>query len=156
VQQRHFNNLSDLFDLLFAAANIIVSDIGFVLHLHHRDGWVDLLRQRQLNTDFRANKVRVFAAHAHALLDVSWGELLVKADNVLAEMFEANDVFRLGGARIDDLGQTAHHHALLLHELLVGWEVPLGRQGQACVGLLNSNELCYFLVKAFDLVLYLF
>lgn len=49
VEQRCFDDFTQLLDLFFASANITVGNIGFVLDLHHRYRWVDLGRQRNVN-----------------------------------------------------------------------------------------------------------
>jgi len=49
LQQGLLYNLAELFDLLLAATDVAVRDVGLLLDLHKRDRRVNLGRQRQLD-----------------------------------------------------------------------------------------------------------
>lgn len=49
MKQRCLYDLSQLVNLLLAAAHVAVRHVRFLFHLHHRDGGVDLRRQRDVD-----------------------------------------------------------------------------------------------------------
>lgn len=49
MKQGRFNDLTQLLDLFFAAANVAVRHVWLVLDLHHRNGRIDLWRQRYMD-----------------------------------------------------------------------------------------------------------
>ena len=72
VQEWHLNNFSDLFNLLFAAANIVVGHVRLFLNSHHSYSGVDLWWQWQHDGDFGSNLVGVLATNSHAFLNICW------------------------------------------------------------------------------------
>jgi hypothetical protein len=62
----------------------------------------------------------VFAANAHSFFNVSWSEFLVKANNILTDVFESNDVLGFLSAGVDDLSAATDHKTFFtLHHLFV-------------------------------------
>jgi len=151
VQKWHLNNFSDLFYLLFAAANVIVSHIRLVLNSHHSYSWVDLRRQWQLDRDFSSDLVGLLAPNSHAFLDIGWSQFLVQADHIFAVVLKTDNVLGLLGARIDDLDASADQKGFLLN-LLVLLEVPGGSQCQSRVCFFDAAELSDFLVKSLNFI----
>lgn len=71
-------------------------------------------------------------------------------------MLESDNVFGLLSAWVDDLSAPSDHKTLLpLHHLLVLSQIPLRREGETGIRLLDAAHLGDFLVKYFNFVLHL-
>mmetsp|Transcript_107483 Transcript_107483/g.229489 ORF Transcript_107483/g.229489 Transcript_107483/m.229489 type:complete len:389 (-) Transcript_107483:2-1168(-) len=140
LKERHLDDLAQALELLLGAANVVVRNIGLLLNCHHGHAGIYLGRQGDLNAVLSA--MRGVHSHAHSLFNVRPGDLLPKADHELSELADLDDVLGVIGSRVDDLRAAGHLQGLLLlHHLLVAFEVPLARRRQACIRLLDTNEL---------------
>ena len=62
----------------------------------------------------------VLAANTHSFFNVSWSEFLVKANHILTDVFESNDVLGFLSAGVDDLSAATDHKTFFtLHHLFV-------------------------------------
>mmetsp|Transcript_22492 Transcript_22492/g.27754 ORF Transcript_22492/g.27754 Transcript_22492/m.27754 type:complete len:227 (-) Transcript_22492:27-707(-) len=154
MKERHLNDFSDLFNLVLAATQIVVSDIWLVLDRHHGDSGVNLGGQGQHDLDLGVNLVDATAANSHTLLDISRSQILAQSHHVLAVVLESDDILGFGGAWVQDLRQATHlqRWALLLH-LPVAFNVPLSWEGETGIRLLDALHFDNFLVKSLDLIL---
>lgn len=103
VQQGSFNDFAELFDLLFAAADVAVRHVGLLLDLHHRDGGVDLGREGDVDLVLVA-----VHANAHAFLNVRRGHGIGEIHHKLGKLLHIDDVLGVIGICIDDLGATGN------------------------------------------------
>ena len=99
VEHRQLEHLAQLLDLVLVAANVVVGDVGLLLHGHHRHGRVDLRRQRDLDLVLVA-----VDAHAHALLHVRGRDPVAEPDHELCDLLHVDHVLRVVRVRADDLG----------------------------------------------------
>mmetsp|Transcript_39259 Transcript_39259/g.92428 ORF Transcript_39259/g.92428 Transcript_39259/m.92428 type:complete len:217 (+) Transcript_39259:385-1035(+) len=52
LKQRHLNDFAQALQLVLGTAHVVVGNIWLFLHCHHRDGWVNLWWQRDLDLVF--------------------------------------------------------------------------------------------------------
>ena len=103
MEQRHLNDFSDLFNLLFATSKIVISDIRLFFDSHHGDRRVNLGRKRQLDLDLRSNNMDFFAPNSHAFFDISGSELLVQSNDEFTQVLESDHILSLGCAWVHNL-----------------------------------------------------
>ena len=143
-EQRHFHDFSELLQLLFAASNVVVGDIRFVLNRHHSDCCVYLGRQRHLNLVLLA-----VHSHSHSLLDISWRQLITEFHYKLGNLLEVNDVLALSSV-VDYFIASGDLQRLLSGPFGVFCKIPLGGQRDASIEFLDAGEfvdlLHHFLV----------
>ena len=97
------------------------------------------------------------AADAHAFFNISRGDIFSKTDNIFALMLEGNYILCFRSARVHNLGQaTDLERRILLHHLLISFDVPLRWHGKTSVGLFDTLKVNNFLVKVFDFSLNFF
>ena len=150
MEHGQLEHLAQLLDLLLVAANVVVRDVGLLLDSHHRDGWVNLGRQWDLDLILVA-----VDADAHALFDVGGRHALPEPHDKLGELLDIDHVLGVIGVRVDDLRAARDlQRVLLLHHLLVGDKVPLRRRRKPCVRLLDADHLLDAGVELLDVVLH--
>mmetsp|Transcript_3605 Transcript_3605/g.11856 ORF Transcript_3605/g.11856 Transcript_3605/m.11856 type:complete len:215 (-) Transcript_3605:3-647(-) len=151
MQQRQLHDLPQLLQGLLRPSHIIIRHIGLVFHGHQRHRRIDLRRQRNLD--------RVLGpvdADAHPFLDVRRRNLLAQPDDELGDLLHVDDVLGLLRLFFDHLGAPRHlKRLLLLHHLLVRHQVPLRRNAQPRVRLLDPDQLLHRLLVLLDVVLHL-
>jgi len=121
MEERHLDDFSNLFDLFFAATQVVVSNIGLLLNSHHSDSRVNLRRQGEFNGHFRANVTVLLASYSHAFLNISRGQFFVKTNNELSKVFESYNIFGISGVRVKNFSASAHleRGVLLQHHLVL-------------------------------------
>merc|ERR1719465_90788 len=92
MKQWHLYDLSNLINLLFAASQISIGHIWLLFNLHHRDSWINLWRQWQLNLKLGANLTGSLRTNSHTLFNISWCQLLIETDHVFAHVLQMNDI----------------------------------------------------------------
>jgi hypothetical protein len=103
MEQRHLNDFSDLFNLLFAASKIVIGDIRLFFDCHHGDRRVNLGRKGEFDLDLRSNNMDFFATNSHAFFDISGSELLVQSNDEFAQVLESDHILSLGCAWVHNL-----------------------------------------------------
>ena len=110
LEQRHLHDFFEFVELLLAATEIVVGDIGLFLDLHHSDRGVYFGREGQLDLIFV-----VVDSDPHTLLDVSLGHFLSQADHVLRTLFYVYHILRLRSVLVYYLRATSHHQRVFAH-----------------------------------------
>ena len=147
-----FDHFSQLFDLFLTAADITVSDIRFVLDLHHSHRRINLWRQWNMDLIFVA-----IDTDSHAFLDISRRYRIGQIDDKLRELFHINDILCVFVLSINDLGTSRHLQGLfVLKRLFVSRQIPESRWRQTCVRLFNSRQFVNAFEYSLDLVLNFF
>lgn len=103
MEQRHFNNFTELLNLFLATTDVRIRDVRLLLHGHHSHRGVDLGRQRDLNLIFVAvhtrNVSRVETVkcvpYTHALLNIGGRSLVTKSDDKLCDLLHVDDILGL-------------------------------------------------------------
>jgi hypothetical protein len=115
----HLNHFPQLFQLFLAASDIVVGDIGLVLHGHHGDSRIDLGWKRHLDLVLLA-----VDSNSHAFLHVGGRQLLAEFDYEFGDLLEMNDIFLLVSL-LNDFVAASHLKRLLSGTLGVFSKVPL-------------------------------
>ena len=84
---------------LVFTSNIVICNIGLLLHRHHRHRRVNLRRQWDLDL-----VLVPVDADAHTLLDIGGGHTVTQADDKLCNLLDVDDVLGVVGVRVDNLG----------------------------------------------------
>lgn len=82
-------------------------------NLHHSNCWIYLRRERNMNLIFIS-----IHTNPHPLLNISWSNTIRQINYKLGKLFYVDNIFRILGVSVDNLGASCHLKDRLLSEYI--------------------------------------